>query len=751
MSIAVAEVLEGLPDPSHLHKIDVDDQVVIMVGARVVFCFPAADLGMRNLAIVTLTELKFSGVAVAAALGLSPVYVSRVRGWARDHGSAGLVRDRGRPTKLTAAQLRRARAWREEGLSDVQIGQRLGVADTTVARNLAARRPSDVPTDTDTLDLDLRPEPDRAPEPAADGPVADGPVADGPVADGPVADLPVADLPVADVPVVGSGPACRGSGWIGQGVFFSRYAGAMLFHAFSDRLDAGVVLSDALGTDAVGTDPVAAARLRPRFDDLALLAATSMTFGLGAATIEQVKHMTAAEAGPLCGLDRLPDLRTLRPRLAGLADRMDPLVLQRAFASAMLSADPCTSGVYFVDDHFVAYTGAKPVPKGWDTKHRTAQRGRADTWIIDAVGRAVVFTTGEPSGLTKTLPPALAELRRVIGPTAKIMLGFDRGGAYPSVFSSCRDAGADWITYRRAPLAPARGLPMTTLITRTDPRGRPTATTLTYADEPVDIGGYGTARQISLIEDGIVVLQVLTSDTTACPVGLLLTLRARWRIENAFKYAAEHYGIDALGDYLAEIETNTRPVDNPDRKTANTHVKTVKANLADAERALAQLLNDRTQTTTTLNRKLGPAHAKIDKANKALAAAEAAREAIPAKLPADQIDPDARRALLRTTRRALHMVLRLLAYNSEHWLATHLNAYLRDNDEYRAITRETILRGLAGTITYTPQTITVRLHPPDSPKIARALTLLLKEINTNPPHLPGDHRPITYTLTPRSA
>ncbi len=721
MSVAVAQVLEGMPDPEHLHKIDIDDQVVIMVGSRVLFCFLATDLGMRNLAIVTLTELGFSGAAVAALLGLSPVYVSRVRGWARDQGSAGLVRERGRPTKLTAAQLRRAQAWREEGASDVQIGHRLGVADTTVARNLPARHTPDPPRGTDALDLNPRPEPE------------------------PVADEPVADEPVADEPVAGSGPVCRGSGWIGQGVFFSRYAGAMLFHAFSDRLDAGSVLSDALGTDAAGP-----ARVGPRFDDIALLAATSLAFGLGAATIEQVKHLTAAEAGPLCGLDRLPDLRTLRPRLAGLADRMDPLVLQRAFATAMLTGQPCTSGVYFVDDHFVPYTGAKPVPKGWDTKHHIAQRGRADTWIIDAVGRAVVFTTGEPSGLTKTLPPALAELRAVIGPTAKIMLGFDRGGAYPSVFTACRDAHADWITYRRAPLAPTHGLPMTTIVTRTDSRGATTATTLTYADEPVQIDGYGTARQISLIEHDIIVLQILTSDTTACPVALLLTLKARWRIENAFKYAAEHYGIDALGDYIAAVETNTRPIDNPARKTANTAVKTAKAELAQAEQALAQLLCDRTLTTATLNKRLTSAHNKIDKTKKALAAAETTRDAIPAKLPANVINPDARRALLRTTRRALHMVLRLLAYNSEHWLANHLNAYLRDNDEYRATTRETILRGLTGTITYTPQAITVRLQRPDDRRVTRALALLLEEINTTPPHLPGDHRPITYTLKPRS-
>ena len=95
------------------------------------------------------------------------------------------------------------------------------------------------------------------------------------------------------------------------------------------------------------------------------------------------------------------------------------------------------------------------------------------------------------------------------------------------------------------------------------------------------------------------------------------------------------------------------------------------------------------------------------------------------------------------------MVLRLLAHNAEHWLSAHLNAYLRDDDEYRAITRETIIRGLAGTITWTPDAITVTLEQPGAPRIARALTLLIDEINATPPAMPGDTRPITYQLAPR--
>ena len=95
------------------------------------------------------------------------------------------------------------------------------------------------------------------------------------------------------------------------------------------------------------------------------------------------------------------------------------------------------------------------------------------------------------------------------------------------------------------------------------------------------------------------------------------------------------------------------------------------------------------------------------------------------------------------------MVLRLLAHNAEHWLSGHLNAYLRDDDEYRAITRQTIIRGLAGTITWTPAAITVTLEQPGAPRIARALALLIDEINATPPAMPGDTRPITYQLAPR--
>jgi hypothetical protein len=90
------------------------------------------------------------------------------------------------------------------------------------------------------------------------------------------------------------------------------------------------------------------------------------------------------------------------------------------------------------------------------------------------------------------------------------------------------------------------------------------------------------------------------------------------------------------------------------------------------------------------------------------------------------------------------MVLRLLAFNAEAWLAEHFNAYLGDPNQYRAILRN--LLHLGGHVAYTANAITITLDRPDSPRVARALQLLTEELNATPATMPGDHRPLTYQL-----
>ena len=707
------DTFEGMPEPGVLRLHVSDGQVLVAAGRSVLYRYDADDTGMRNLAIVALTDAKRRVDEVAAVFGLSATYVSILRGRARQDGSAGLVRRRGRPPKLSQRQVAKARAWAGQGLTQQEIADRLGVVQSVISELLARVGPTPV-----QQELAEEPVEEASGEPAEELVAEPGVEAvQGLSAQGQVEESDC------------GAPVFAGSSRITAGTYPCRYAGAMLLHTYLDRVDAPGVFATLTGAPA------------RRYDDLAVLTGATLGFALGTGTLEGAKHLSRAQAGTALGLESIPELKTLRTRLACLADGSDPLAVQRAFAARMLAADPAGDAVYFVDDHFVPYAGARPVAKGWNTKRRHAQPGRDDTLLVDARGRAVVFGTGEPTGLSQTLPGVLAQLRAVIGPDAPVLLGFDRGGAYPATFTTCREAGAHWVTYRRAPLAETTTTPTESVTVRDGNR-----VTMMLADETVDLKGYGPARQLTLYEHDQPVLQVLTSEQAAAGADLVCWLRSRWRIENMFKYASAHNGIDAIACYRMDIGPDDRKVTNPARLAARKRVKTAEAQLVAAERALPQLLNDSDTTLKEKNAALPAAHARIRAAQTVLDEAKATLKPIPAKVLATELDPDAKKARPHLGRRGLQMVLRLLAFNAEAWLAEHFNAYLTDDDEYRAITRHLLHHG--GTIRYQTKTITVILDRPDTPRIARALALLIDELNTTPAHIPGDRRPITYQVSP---
>jgi hypothetical protein len=97
----------------------------------------------------------------------------------------------------------------------------------------------------------------------------------------------------------------------------------------------------------------------------------------------------------------------------------------------------------------------------------------------------------------------------------------------------------------------------------------------------------------------------------------------------------------------------------------------------------------------------------------------------------------------RASHRTLQIVLPLLVRKAEYWLSNRFNAYLQDGDEYRAITRQTIIRGLTGTHHLHPAAITVTFDRPGT----AAPSLLLDEINQNPLTRPGGDGPSTYQVT----
>ena len=131
-----AQQLPGMPLPWPLAVTRTGDgrAVAVHAGPMLLSAFRAGDLEMRDLTICALTEgSRFQGKTVAAAFGILPSQVSRIRSRYREHGARGLVHQMGRPPILSPAQLRQARTWAGQGLTHAEIGRKLGVSRSRIS------------------------------------------------------------------------------------------------------------------------------------------------------------------------------------------------------------------------------------------------------------------------------------------------------------------------------------------------------------------------------------------------------------------------------------------------------------------------------------------------------------------------------------------------------------------------------------------------------------------------------------------
>jgi transposase len=235
-SAAASAILEGMPEAADLRVLRSDGVTWVFAGKSALFRFADGDAAMRNIAVAALRQIGFGGTQVAAALGLTTNYVATLHQRALRDGTAGLVRPRGRPRTVTGQGWEQARAWRAAGVRDAEIARRLEVQQSTVLRRLG---PAQVQGELALEEAAAaggpaagREDQPQRPEPqAAAGREEQKPV--------PPALVPRPEPGVVPPGFGGSPGPAEGSG------VFSRYAGAMLLHAYPGR--AGEILLDAGG------------------------------------------------------------------------------------------------------------------------------------------------------------------------------------------------------------------------------------------------------------------------------------------------------------------------------------------------------------------------------------------------------------------------------------------------------------------------------------------------------------------------
>jgi prepilin-type processing-associated H-X9-DG protein len=450
---------------------------------------------------------------------------------------------------------------------------------------------------------------------------------------------------------------------------------------------------------------------------------------------ENLKEYSPTELGRILGLDRAPEVKTIRRKLSRMGDDDNCLTFLGKLVSRRIGAHNEALGFLYVDGHVRVYHGEVDLPRTHAARLRLSVPATQDVWINDADGLPVLVVTQEahPS-LTSALRTMLADVRTELGGRRATVV-FDRGGWSPQLFKWMETNGFDVLTYRKGDSTPVPEAEFTRHVIQL-PRG---IVVYELSDTIITLADGFQMRQVTR-RQGAHQTNIVTTRRDLLATDVAQRMFDRWRQENFFKYMREQYAIDALLEYGTEPADPTRDMPNPawTRLEKQRRLATKKLHKAEAQYGAA-VVDDATagvQGTDALG-----AQVREARAEQARIAEE--RDKLPRRRLVVEVKGEALR--LPRGRKQLSDGLKMLAYQAETDLARLVAPhYLRSLDEGRRLIAAALQS--TGDIEPADGILHITLAPQSSPHRTRAiaeLCLLLTATNT---HFPGTNLRVSYTV-----
>jgi len=156
---------------------------------------------------------------------------------------------------------------------------------------------------------------------------------------------------------------------------------------------------------------------------------------------EGLKERPPDALGRILGLDRAPEVKTLRRKLKRLAGLGRSTRFGRTLAERRVAARGALMGFLYVDGHVRVFHGKATLPKAHVAQMRLSMPATTDYWVNDAIGEPLFVVTAEANaGLVKMLPAILKEARSLLG-ERRLTVVFDRGGWSPKLFAKLATEG----------------------------------------------------------------------------------------------------------------------------------------------------------------------------------------------------------------------------------------------------------------------------------------------------------------------
>jgi transposase len=733
----------------------------VFIRGELVFAWNTGDELGRRLAAVQLIAIKGArAVRVAEGFGINTETLRRWDHAAANDGIAALVPGRRGPkgpSVLSPAVVADIRARRRGGASLRAIATAVGVSEATVRRALPTTKPAPEADETTITDTNT--------DVSACGDDADDDQGTSGADQGAEDDLPL-------LPPPADRTAERAAARWGK-----------LPHANPVFTPAARV-------------PLAGLLLAiPALQTTGLLSCATQVFGclpngfygLDTMLLEGVLRALAGEPraegatridphalGRILGLDRGPEVKTIRRKITILAATRAADELLAAMAAAHVTrldaSNPGLLAVFYVDGHARAYQGGAKIAKTHLSRLKFPAPATVETWVSDASGDPVLVVMAEPgASLAMELRRLLPDLRRAVGDTRRVLVGFDRGGWSPALFAHMDAEGFDVLTWRKGSAEDVDHDLFGDLTYVDDDTGRGHAWRVadTTVDLPTnDAGEVFTMRQVSLTvpgtktgrgehgQDATRQIHILTTRTDLPVEQVIYRMGSRWRQENYFRYARMHFDLDSHDAYATTDDDPTRMVPNPAKKKAHQQVLAARARydraLAATDAALLDAVTPPPGVSALItNTDHDQLTAGLRAAKADLDTAQETHRAIPARLPLGEVNPG--QQVLDVQTKLITHAIRIAAFNTATTLARAIRvhtSYARANHEAHTLIRQALTG--SGDIDPSDGVLTIRLDPLPTRRATTAIAELCEHLTATHTRYPGTNLILRYEVKTRA-
>ena len=480
-------------------------------------------------------------------------------------------------------------------------------------------------------------------------------------------------------------------------------------------------------------------------------------------SVEQLRYAAPGEWGNLLGLDRVPEVRTLRAKLELLCREAGrALRWHTALAREWIAGVASSELVFYADGHVRVYHGdLTPLPRHYVARERLCMRATTDYWIHAMDGQPFFYINKEVDpGLIATLRHDLVpflENQVPISPARQkgmednprqhgFTLVFDREAYSPELFAEMQAKRIAVLTYHKYP---GEDWPEEEFREQTVELDGGAVVSMKLAERGTRLSNGLWVRQVRKLSAGGKQTAILSTDYVADYTRLAASMFARWSQENFFKYMREHYGLDRLVEYGTKAVPDSVPVVNPAWRQLDSQIRAL---TGQRQRLLVQFAAHGLQgelseaEVTRYQQKKAQLQEEIEHLGKQLEQLKRQRRETAHHVTIGELPEAERFSRLLPERKHFLDTIKLISYRAETNMASLLRESMTRGDDTRALLRQIYATEADLIPDADHKTLTVRLHHLTQAAHDQALVRLCDELNATETIFPGTDLRLIYKL-----